>query len=541
MPQKPWLHSYPPHVPAQIDYPSMTIPELLMRAKDRCPEYIATTFDDADITYAELNAKVNGMANALISLGLKKGDHIALFLPNTPTYVIAYYAILKIGAVVVNINVGIQGAELAGSLNTAKAVAIISLDVFIQNIYRIFKDTGLRTVILHSVFGLEQKVKYDGVPRPLIFNDLVSTHSHGEPPWNCRPDDLAVLQFTSGSTGAPKAAMLTHRSVLCSVMQTVAWVNVNESGNDAVLCIIPFFHVFGMNACLNLSVQKNYRMILVPRFDWLDLIPLIDIIEKYKPISLPAVPGLWAALMMSARATKEIFAPLLVPVSGGAPLPAKIADQFNSLTGRKIHVAYGLSEASSAALFAPYPSGAPAGSIGLPLPDTDCRIVDIDTGEQLPAGETGELIIRGPQIMKGYYGNDELTAKALRDGWLYTGDIARMDEEGFFYLVDRKDDLIITSGYNVYPSAVEEVLQSHPAVKEAAVVGVPDRIRGEAVAAYVVTAEGMPRDREAILAHCRERLPEFKIPRAIHFVDQIPRNPIGKPLRKMLKPAATEG
>ncbi len=350
------------------------------------------------------------------------------------------------------------------------------------------------------------------------------------------PDDLAVLQFTSGSTGTPKAAMLTHRSVISSVVQTIAWVNVVESVNDAVLCIIPFFHVFGMNACLNLSVQKAYRMILVPRFDWLDLLPLIDMIDKYKPISLPAVPGLWSALMMSSRVTKELLMPLRVPVSGGAPLPPKVADQYHTLTGRRIYVAYGLSEASSAAIFAPYPEGAPAGSIGLPLPDTDCRIVDIETGEQLPDGEIGELSIRGPQIMKGYYGNDELTAKTLDGGWLHTGDLARIDEKGFFYLVDRKDDLIITSGFNVYPSAVEDVIQSHAAVKEVAVIGVPDRLRGEAVTAYIVLQDNEQADRDEILAHCRKNLPDFKIPRAVHFVRQIPRNPIGKPLKKMLTP-----
>lgn len=537
MTEKPWLKSYEPHVPAHIDYPSMTIPQFLLDTKEKNPDYIATTFNDTDISYGDLNAKVNGMAHALQSLGVKKGDHCALFLPNTPTYVIAYFAILKIGAVVVNINVGIQGEELADSLNTSKAVVIISLDVFIQNIYRVIKDTAVGIVILHSVFGLEQKMKYDGVPRPLIFNDLVNAHPTHEPVWACRPDDLAVLQFTSGSTGKPKAAMLTHKTIVTNVIQTIDWVNAKETGNDSVLCIIPFFHVFGMNACMNLAVRKGYRMILVPRFDWLDLIPLIDMIEKYRPISLPAVPGLWMALLISSRTTKELLDPLQVPVSGGAPLSGKVHDQYEELTGRKIYVAYGLSEASSAALFAPYPKGAPQGSIGLPLPDTDARIVDIETGtKELPPGEVGELAIRGPQIMLGYYGNKALTEKVLRDGWLYTGDLARMDGEGFFYLVDRKDDLIITSGFNVYPSGVEDVLVAHPAVKEAAVVGVPDRIRGEAVTAYVVLKEDQKTDRDAIVAFCRDRLPDFKIPRAIHFVSQIPRNPIGKPLRKSLKP-----
>ncbi|MBN1381800.1 MAG: AMP-binding protein [Deltaproteobacteria bacterium] len=537
MTEKPWLKSYEPRISPQLDYPPLTIPRFLFETAEKHPEYIATTFNETDITYGELNAKVNGMAHALRSLGVKKGDHCALFLPNTPTYAIAYYAILKIGAVVVNINVGIQGEELADSLNMSRARVIISLDVFIQNIYRVLKNTAVEIVILHSVFGLEQKMKYDGVPRPLIFNDLVAAHPEHEPDWACLPEDLAVLQFTGGTTGRPKAAMLAHQSVVANIMQTVEWVNAEEAGNDAVLCIIPFFHVFGMNACLNLAVRKGYRMILVPRFDWLDLIPLMSMIEKYRPISLPAVPGLWTALLVSSRTTKELLASLQVPVSGGAPLPGKVQDQYEALTGRKIYVAYGLSEASSAALFAPYPKGAPPGSIGLPLSDTDARIVDIETGTKaLPPGEVGELTVRGPQMMLGYYENEALTAKVLRDGWLYTGDLAYMDESGFFYLVDRKDDLIITSGFNVYPSGVEDVLLAHPAVKETAVVGVPDRTRGQAVTAYVVLKENRQADRDVILAFCRERLSDFKVPRAIHFVERIPRNPIGKPLKASLKP-----
>ncbi|MBN1664032.1 MAG: long-chain fatty acid--CoA ligase [Deltaproteobacteria bacterium] len=536
MREKPWLASYAPHVPAHVDYPPITIPQFLLDTKQKHPHYIATTFNDADITYGELNAKANGMAHALAALGVRKGDHCALFLPNTPTYVIAYYAVLKIGAVVVNINVGIQGEELADTLNISNAGVIISLDVFIQNIYKVIQETPVKTVILHSVFGLEQKMTYNGLPVPLIFNDLVTAHAQDEPEWACRPDDPAVLQFTSGSTGAPKAAILTHKTIVANIMQTVSWINSNEKGNDAVLCIIPFFHVFGMNACMNLSVRKGYRMILVPRFDWLDLLPLTAMIEKYRPISLPAVPGLWTALLISPRTTRDLFSSLQVSVSGGAPLPAQVHDQYEALTGQKIYEAYGLSEASSAALFAPYPQGAPRGSIGLPLPDTDARIVDIETGTQdLAAGEIGELAIRGPQIMQGYYGNEALTKKALRDGWLLTGDLARMDDAGFFYLVDRKDDLIITSGFNVYPSSIENILAKHPAVKEAAVIGTPDRIRGQAVTAYIVLNDGQQADREEILAFCRESLPDFKVPRTIHFVDRIPRNPIGKPLKKVLR------
>jgi long-chain acyl-CoA synthetase len=538
---KPWLKNYEPHVPQRIQYPDSTIPQFLLDTEGKHPRYIASTFNDSDITYEELNGKVNGMAHALKGLGVEKGDRVALLLPNTPTYIIAYYAVLKIGAVVVNINVGTQGEELKIHLHSSEAKVVITLDIFIQNLYRASHDTFVQTVIIHSVFGLEKKVKSEGLPAALIFNDLVAANPKEEPAWECLPQDLAVLQYTSGATGVPKAVMLTHRSVVASIMQSLAWIKVPKAGNAAVLCIIPFFHVFGMNACLNLSVAKGYRMILMPRFDWLDLIPLLNIIEKYRPISLPVVPSLWAALLSSPRASKELFASVAVPTSGGAPLPEWVRKRYEELTGGMIYEAYGLSEASSAALFAPYPGGAPRGSIGVPLPDTDARIVQIENDlEEVTTGEVGELVLRGPQIMQGYWRNDPLTRKTLHDGWLYTGDLARMDEKGFFYLMDRRDDLIITGGLNVYPSDVENVLATHPALKEVAVVGAHDRMRGQAVTAYVVLKENAKVTREELLAFCREYMPDFKIPKAIHIVGQIPRNTVGKPLRRALKPEGDE-
>jgi len=542
MASRPWLKNYEPHVPAGIQYPDKTIPQFLSDTQGKHPRYIACTFNDIDTTYEELNGKVNGMAHALKGLGVKKGDRIAMLLPNAPTYIIAYYAVLKIGAVVVNINVGTQGEELKSHLRSSEAKVVISLDIFVQNLYRIIADTHVEAVIIHSVFGLEKKLKpEEGLPAVLIFNDLVAAHPKEEPRWECLPQDLAVLQYTSGATGVPKAAMLTHKSIVASITQILAWLQVPDAGNAAVLCIIPFFHVFGMNACLNLSVAKGYRMILMPRFDWLDLIPLLTVIEKYRPISVPAVPSLWAALLSSPRAGSELFAPVAVPTSGGAPLPEWVQKRYKELTGRRIYEAYGLSEASSAALFAPYPGGAPGGSIGVPLPDTEARIVQIEKGlEEVAPGEVGELLLKGPQIMQGYWRNDPLTRRTLQDGWLHTGDLARMDEEGFFYLVDRRDDLIITGGLNVYPSDVENVLAAHPALKEAAVVGTPDRMRGQAVTAYVVLQDNATVAREDLIAFCREHMPDFKIPKAIHIVKKIPRNPVGKALRKALRPEGGE-
>lgn len=533
----PWLRHYPQRAPHEIEVGYGNLAELLIATAARHPEYVATTLNDVDITYGDLNRKANGFARACQDLGIGKGDKVALLLPNTPTYVIAFFGLMKIGAVVANVNVSASGAELTRFLAISQATAIVSLDIFIQNFYKVWKETKIRTVLIHSVIGLEKKLALEEeAPRPLIFNEQVEAHSTDEPPLAAGGSDLAVLQFTSGSTGAPKAAMLTHRSIIASVLQLDLWVDVEARDNAAVICIIPFFHVFGLSACMVLSVLKGYRMILMARFDWFDLLPMISVVEKYKPLSFPAVPSLWAALLSSPKVTRDLLAPIKVPTSGGAPLPSWVRKKYRELTGGPIYVAYGLSEASSATHFAPFPQGAPEGSIGVPLPGTDVRIVDIETGNiDLAAGEVGELMVKGPQIMAGYYNAPELNAMALREGWFHTGDLARSDEEGFFYLVDRKDDLIIVGGFNVYPSEVEEVLRKHPAVKDVAVIGTADRLRGQTVTAYVVPQENTSPSKEDLLALCRASLLDYKVPKVIHFREAIPRDPVGKPLHRMLR------
>jgi long-chain acyl-CoA synthetase len=321
------------------------------------------------------------------------------------------------------------------------------------------------------------------------------------------------------------------------VMQSESWVGIEGAGNAAVVCIIPFFHVFGMSACLLISVLKGYRMVLLPRIDLLEILSLMKIIETYRPISFPAVPSLWAAILsLPPEAARNQLSSIRVATSGGAPLPPWAQERFEELTGRKIAEAYGLSEASSATHFTPYPSGGPRGSIGIPLPDTEARIMDIQTGEkECPVGEIGELVVKGPQIMRGYWNNKDLTSVALRKGWFYTGDLARMDPEGFFYLGDRKDDLIISSGFNVYPSQVEEVLKRHPQVKDAAVFGAPDRIKGQAIVAVIVLKEGRQGGKQEFLNYCKENAPDYRVPKTILFREAIPRDPAGKILKRVLK------
>jgi long-chain acyl-CoA synthetase len=295
-----------------------------------------------------------------------------------------------------------------------------------------------------------------------------------------------------------------------------------------------------MSACLLLSVFKGYRMVLLPRMDLMDILSLVKTIETYRPISFPAVPSLWGAILsLPPETARNQLSSIQVATSGGASLPAWAHERFEKLTGRKMMEAYGLSEASSATHFTPYPSGGPRGSIGVPLPDTDAMIMGIETGErECEVNEIGELAVKGPQIMRGYWNNEDLTSAALRNGWFYTGDLARMDQDGFFYIVDRKDDLIISSGFNVYPSQIEEVLEKHPKIKDAAVIGVPDRIKGQTILAVIVLREGMQGNKEEFLNYCKENIPDYRVPKAILLRDAIPRNQAGKILKRVLRQEA---
>lgn len=537
MKKKPWLKNYEEHVPHSLTYPHVTLQDFLRKTADAHPDHIATTLNDVDITYGELNEKVNKFAHALERIGTKKGDRISLLLVNSPTYVISFFAILKLGAIVVNLSVGTQGEELISFLQDSDSKTVITLDIFVQNIYRVVKKTPVTHIIIHSVMGVEKGIKVEeGMPEPKILNDLAANEPEDEPETDVSIDDLAVLQYTSGSTGTPKAVALSHANIVASVCQSAAWVKIEDAGNAPVICIIPFFHVFGMSACMLISILKGYRMILIPRFDLFDILPLMKTIENYRPIFLPAVPSLWAALLSFPDVAKENLSSIKVATSGGASLPDWVSDKFEELAGRKLMEAYGLSEASSATHFTPYPGGGPRGSIGLPLPDTDARIVQIENGKvECETGEIGELIVKGPQIMVGYWNNPKLTAMTMREGWLFTGDLAYMDANGFFYLVDRKDDLIISSGFNVYPSQIEAVLLKHHKVKDSAVIGIPDRVKGESIVAILVLEKEVKAEEKEFMEYCRNNLPDYKRPRKIIFRNQIHKNPAGKPLRRIMR------
>ena len=537
--EQPWFKQYAKHVSRTLQYPNAPVYAFLEKTAAAHPEYIAMTFNDADTTYAELARKVNRFAAVLNGQGVKKGDRVALILINSPTYVISFFAILKLGAVAVNLSVGITGEELAACLINSGARMAITLDLFAKNLYRVISKTSVKNVILHSVFGMEKKIPLtEGMPAPQIFSDLMACAGDAAgPDVEVLTTDVAVLQYTSGSTGAPKAATLTHANLVASTTQSDKWMGHEHTGNAAVLCVIPFFHVFGMTAGLLIPVSKGYRMLLLPRMDAMDILSMTKMLETHRPISFPAVPSLWQAIVsLPDETARDYLSSILVATSGGAPAPAALHDRYKSLTGKRMIEAYGLSEASSATHMSPYPKGGPVGSVGVPLPDTQAKIMDLETGQrECEPGEIGELVVRGPQIMRGYWNNPELTAAVLQDGWFYTRDLARMDENGFFYLIDRKDDMIISRGFNVYPAQIEEVLMRHPGVKDAAVIGVADRMKGQAIVAAVALKEGEPPDREALFQYCREHLPDYRVPKAILIRDSIPRDPSGKLLRRVLR------
>jgi long-chain acyl-CoA synthetase len=518
-----------------LSVPEIPLHRLLEETGSIHPDYVALTIEGRNMTYGELLGASRAFAQGLREVGVKKGDRVALILPNIPQYAVAFFGILQAGGVVVNLSVMVPGEGLVGLLRHAGAVTAVTADVFARPLQEAGQEGGLERLVLVPLSGQELPRGGPESPECMPFDALYREPPREAPALDFAPDDPAVIQYTSGTTGRPKGVVLTHRNLVANVTQIDLAVDVPVPENGANVCVIPFFHVFGMAVCLLLSVRKGYRMILVPRFDWSSALSILEIIETYRPVSFPAVSSLWAALVSHPEAANHPLDAILVPSGGGSPIPAWVQDRFKDLTGRHILEAFGLSESSSTTHMNPLDRVVP-GSIGLPVPGTEARVVDMEDGETpCEPGSVGELIVRGPQVMKGYWRDEEQTKRALRNGWLYTGDLARTDEDGTFYVVDRKDDLIISSGFNIYPSEVEEVLAKHEHIRAAAVVGEEDRLRGQVVKAFVVAEPGETLTREEVLGFCRSRLPDHKVPRTVVMTEEIPHAPTGKPLRRVLR------
>lgn len=528
MSERPWLAHYPPGVPATLEYPEVTLDQFIEQSVAKHADLTALRFATISMTYRELWGRVLRCAAALAELGIGKGDRVALMLPNCPQYVIAYFGTLRAGGIVVQVSPLSTPRELVHHLSTSGAETIVVADVLYPVVQAVLPQVNLRNVLVTRLRG-----EVTPGPEARAFEEVLMSTTGAPPDVQVTPDDVAVLQYTGGTTGIAKGAMLTHRNLVVNVLQSAAPNPDFPSGADLrVLTVLPLFHVYGMTVCMNLGLARGGELILLPRFEPAEV---LETIKATQPTSFPGVPTMYVAINSVPNAEEYGVGSIRFCNSGGAPMPLEVMEAFEQRFGATIIEGYGLSETSPVTHVNPATGLRKPGTIGIPVPDTDAEIVDIDTGTRvLPPGEPGELRIRGPQVMAGYWGMPEETADAMRDGWFYTGDIATMDEDGYFTIVDRKKDMILASGLNVYPREVEEVLYEHPAVLEAGVIGVPDPYRGESVKAYVVLKPGASATAEELEAYCREHLSAYKVPHAFEFRDTLPKSGVGKVLRRVL-------
>jgi len=543
---KVWLRHYDSGVPPTLEYPKMPAYGFLERSAEKHPDNRALSYLGHDIAYRELDGLVNKAANAFSALGIKPGDRVALYLANTPQYVIALYGAMKIGAIAVPINPLFSADEVAYELNDAGVRSVVVMSRFYPTIQKIRRKTSLEHVIVTNVKAyfprltrllftfLKEKEDRVAISRDdYELEKLMATSVSKRPDVTVDPDDIALLQYTSGTTGNPKGVMLSHYNLVVNAMQCRSWVSDTVEGGERVLGWLPFFHSFGMTACLGFTMNCSGALILIPNPH--DLGSILKTIEKEKITMLPGVPTMYAALGSYKSIAKYDLTSIRACISGGAPLMEHIKERFIELTASKLVEGYGLSEASPVTHANPINGLNKPDSIGIPMPDTECRVVDLETGEkQVPVGKEGELIIRAPQVMQGYWRQPAKGEETIRDGWLYTGDVVKMDEEGYFKIVDRKKDIIIVRGFNVAPTEVEKIICLYPKVEDAAVIGLPDEYSGEKIKAFVVVKKGEKLSESELNGYLREKLAHFKVPRAISFVETLPKNVMGKLLRRRL-------
>lgn len=545
---RPWLNHYERGVPASLAYPDVTLHRLFEDSARKYANNRALAFFGNTITYRELNEAGDRFAAGLVRLGLRKGDRVALVLPNCPQFVIAFYGILKAGGIVVPTNPLYTERELEYQLKDAGAKIAVTLTKFFTAVNDVRERVGIEHIVVTNIkeyfsptmrmLFTVAKEKKDGHRVPVAWNK--NTHAFatlasdtGHPPHpGVKPDEVAVLQYTGGTTGVAKGAMLTHRNLVANAVQVRTWDHASVDGHDIMLTVLPLFHVYALTVAMTRGLYTGCLLVLLPRYE---LHEVLKATAKYHPTIFPGVPTLYNAIAGAKDVSRYDLSSIRTCISGSAGLPRTVQERFESLTRGHLVEGYGLTEASPVTHCNPFFDHRKEGSIGVPFPDTDVRIVDIETGEtELPPGTRGELAIKGPQVMKGYWNRPGDTAGVLRDGWLLTGDIGYMDEDGFFYIVDRKKDMVIVGGFNVYPREVEEVLYAHPKVAEAVVIGLPDEHKGECVKAYVVLRPGEEAAEEEIIAYCHEYLAHYKVPRWVEFRESLPKTIVGKVLRRVL-------
>ncbi len=549
MTEKPWLAHYPPEIPNTLDYESKPVQDYLTHTFEATPEKTAIHFMGKDMTYQELYDSAMKFASYLQGLGIKKGDRVAIMLPNSPQAVIGFYGILYAGGVVVMTNPLYTEREIAYQMKNSGAKAILAMDILYPRISKVLKDTDLENVIITGIkeylpfpknmiypfiqkkqYGITVKVEHRGSNH--LFSEIMKTATTDVAKTEFDFEkDLALLQYTGGTTGSPKGVMLSHKNLISNATMCDTWLYKTKRGEETVLGIIPLFHVYGLTTVLILSVMQGNKMVLLPKFD-----PetALKTISKQKPTLFPGAPTLYIGLMNHPDIKKYDLSSISACLSGSAPLPVEVQEKFEKITGGRLVEGYGLTETSPVTHSNLVWGDRVKGSIGLPYPDTDCKVFQPGTTEEVPHGEIGEIGIKGPQVMQGYWNNPEATAATIVDGWLMTGDLGYMDDAGHFFVVDRKKDMIIAGGFNIYPREIEEILYENESIQECVVAGIPDPYRGETVKAYIVLKEGKSITEEELDAYCREHLAAFKVPRIYEFRTELPKTAVGKILRRSL-------
>ncbi|MFY9943899.1 MAG: long-chain fatty acid--CoA ligase [Desulfobacterales bacterium] len=550
--QAPWLSHYEPGVPATLDYDETCLPAFLKQTAARYPERMALVFQGYKVTFRQLNEMVDRFAAGLHAFGIGRGDSVAILLPNTIPCVAAYFGILKLGAVAVMNNPLYSDRELEHQFNDSGAKLLITLDLLANRMAALRAKTGIKEIIyttlgdylpfpknlLFPLVAKKRKLAADVAPAENLhrWKPLLAAAAAPPPEVTLAFDDLAMYQYTGGTTGTSKGVMLTHGNLSKQVQQLKAWFPGFDAGGETMLGALPFFHVFGLSTAMNLAIYMGWGNILVPKPQPQQL---LEAIRKYRPTFAPLVPTMYIGILNHPDVAKTDLTSIKGCFSGSAPLPVEVINEFEKKTGAIIVEGYGLTETTPVTHVNPFRGKRKVGSIGVPIPDTACRIVDInDEVTDLPVGETGELLIKGPQVMKGYWNRPDETKEALTDGWLHTGDIAKMDADGYFYIVDRKKDMIISSGFNVYPRDIEEVFFEHPKIQEATAIGIPHPTRGEQVKVFVVLKPGETASAEELLAFCQNKLARYKWPTMIEFRDELPKTNVGKILKKALRAEA---
>jgi long-chain acyl-CoA synthetase len=548
--KKPWLKSYEKGVPERIDYEEITMPDILDRTAGEFPDKPALIFQGYTMTYRQLKDMVDRFATCLADFGVKQGDAVAILLPNLIPCVAAYFAILRLGAITVLNNPLYSDRELEHQFNDSGSKVLVTLDLLGNRMIDLRPKTKVRQIVYTSIgdylpfpksmlfplVGKKKKLAADVKPAPDVYRWKDCVAKYGPNPR--RPkigfEDVAMYQYTGGTTGVSKGVMLTHSNLSKQIQQAEAWFPVFKKGVGIALGALPFFHVFGMTTAMNFAIHMGWPDVLVPRPQ---PEPLLEAIRKFRPTFAPLVPTMYIGMLNHPDLKKTDMSCIQGAFSGSAPLPVEIIHEFERITGAVIVEGFGLTETTPVTHVNPFAGGArKVGSVGLPISDTEARIVDLETGlNDMPVGKPGELIVKGPQVMKGYLNKTEETAYTLRNGWCFTGDIATMDEDGYFYIVDRKKDMIISGGFNIYPRDIDEVFYENPKVQEACSIGIPDPKRGENVKVFVVLKEGETATQEELIEYCKTKLATYKLPAEIEFRKELPKSTVGKVLRKELK------